>query len=299
MLTTGYGRFLGNPDYLPSDVELMVGRVDLFNMPGTYAPSPWPSELEMLRNYLNKEHNWRTKSSPRRAGPWSGTGLAILTAKGSPQRLPQFEPFVGRETFCRPTSRTQRPPTRNGVPCWPRFLSVRVRVCGAVYTSMSGMGTTGTYGDVTSYDIVAQDSKAVFFMMFGSWFGEWDSRDNLMRSVLATRSMGLACSWAGRPHWYYHHMGLGEIIGYGARLTMNNSSTYRNQVNNIRAASILLDGDPSLAASVSTALEFDWQHRRCGRQRKLVPFVGQCGRLPCIFAPPVLRPVHPGQLLAG
>src|SRR6266566_2733050 len=55
--------------YLPSDVELMVGRVDLFNLPGNGAPSPWPSEVELLRNYLNKDHNWRHKliSVPRRA----------------------------------------------------------------------------------------------------------------------------------------------------------------------------------------------------------------------------------------
>ena len=37
----------------------MVGRVDMFNMPGNGAPTPWPSELELLRNYLNKDHNWR------------------------------------------------------------------------------------------------------------------------------------------------------------------------------------------------------------------------------------------------
>src|SRR5438105_2307741 len=38
------GDWSANPDYLPSDVELMVGRVDMFNMPGIGAPIPWPSE---------------------------------------------------------------------------------------------------------------------------------------------------------------------------------------------------------------------------------------------------------------
>jgi hypothetical protein len=69
-----------------------------------------------------------------------------------------------------------------------------------------------------------------------------------MRSVLATPTMGLAvCCIAGHPHWYCHHMGLGEPIGYGARLTMNNSTLYRDQTNEFeRAVYITLLGDPSL-----------------------------------------------------
>jgi hypothetical protein len=41
-----------SPSYLPSDVKLMIGRVDLADMPGSGA---WPSEVELLRNYLNKD----------------------------------------------------------------------------------------------------------------------------------------------------------------------------------------------------------------------------------------------------
>jgi hypothetical protein len=120
--------------------------------------------------------------------------------------------------------------------------------CGAgSYTSMSYMGSHGTYQDVWSSDIVGLDAKAVFTMMFGSWLGEWDSTDNLMRSVLATPTMGLTCSWAGRPHWYYHHMGLGEPIGYSARLSQNNGGLYQNQVNYLlRGIHIALMGDPTL-----------------------------------------------------
>src|SRR6185503_7224509 len=54
----------GSPDTIPSDVDLMVGRVDLFNM-----PAAGRSETELLRNYLNKDNNWRQKriDVPRRA----------------------------------------------------------------------------------------------------------------------------------------------------------------------------------------------------------------------------------------
>jgi hypothetical protein len=113
---------------------------------------------------------------------------------------------------------------------------------------MSAMGNHGQYFDVWSTDLVQQDAKAVFFMLEGSWMGNWDHTDDLLRSVLAVPTMGLACCCiAGHPHAYYHHMGLGEPIGYGVRLTMNNSTLYRNQSNEFaRAIYIELLGDPTL-----------------------------------------------------
>jgi hypothetical protein len=36
-----------SPSYLPSDVKLMVGRADFFNMPGIGASNPWPDEVEL------------------------------------------------------------------------------------------------------------------------------------------------------------------------------------------------------------------------------------------------------------
>ena len=68
-----------------------------------------------------------------------------------------------------------------------------------------------------------------------------------MRSVLATSSVGLTCCMAGRPHWFLHHMGLGETIGYSTRLSMNNSTLYQNQSNALtRAVYVALMGDPTL-----------------------------------------------------
>src|SRR6185436_2670198 len=121
--------------------------------------------------------------------------------------------------------------------------------CGAgSYTSMSMLGTAdGTYQDVRSIDIVSQDAQAVFVMCFGSWFGNWDATDNIMRSVLATPSIGLTACLAGRPHWFFHHMALGEPIGYSTRLTMNNSTLYQNHTNAFtRAVHVALMGDPTL-----------------------------------------------------
>ena len=233
-----------NPNNIPSDIDLMVGRVDLFNM-----PVAGRSETELLRNYLNKDHNWRQKrlNVPRRAlignrfGDFNGEAFAASGFRN-------LEPFVGPGNIVLANEQDGAPESQK----WTSMLSgggyLWAYGCGGgSYTSMSGLGTHGTYKDAWSSDITAGDAKAVFYMMFGSWLGEWDSADNIMRAALATSTMGLTCSWAGRPHWYYHHMGLGEPIGHSARLTQNNSGLYRNQVNlHQRGVHIALMGDPTL-----------------------------------------------------
>ena len=103
------------------------------------------------------------------------------------------------------------------------------------------------WNDLWSTDIVDQDAKVAFSMFFGSHFGDWTRTDNLLRSVLAAPTLGLAACLAGLPHWFCHHLALGEPLGYAARLSMNNSSLYQNQSNALaRAVFVNLLGDPTL-----------------------------------------------------
>lgn len=239
-----------SPSYLPSDLKLMVGRVDFANMPGNGAPAAWPNETELLRNYLNKDHNWRFKqiSVKRRAlmanrfGDLDGEARAATGYRN-------FEPFVGPGSTLEADISDAAPANNR----WISLLSVDSYLwtygCGGGQdTSISELGLHGEYNDVWSTDIVAQDPKVVFYMLEGSHFGNWDHTDNIMRAVLATPTMGLAvCAIAGHPHWYCHHMGLGETIGYGARVSMNNDTLYRNQTNQFaRAVYMELLGDPTL-----------------------------------------------------
>jgi len=243
------GDWNSSPDFLPSDVELMVGRVDLWDMPGVGAAVPWPSEQELLRNYLNKDHNWRHKLTNvqhlalmgNRRGDQNGEAPAASGYRN-------FEPLVG------PGNTIEANTADNALPNerWVAELAVGNYLwaygCGGGQrAAISALGTNGQYFDVWSTDVVGEDAHAVFVMLFGSWFGNWDDEDDIMRSVLVTPSLGLACCMAGRPHWFFHHMGLGETIGYGTRLTMNNSTLYQNQTNGFpRAVYIALMGDPTL-----------------------------------------------------
>ncbi|WP_237712466.1 fibronectin type III domain-containing protein [Pedosphaera parvula] len=242
----GDGKF--DQSTMPAMVRLMVGRVDLANMPGkpSYdSPPTFPSELELLRNYLNKDHKFRHKliDVPRRGlvGDYFGIHDGEAYAASGWR---SFAPFFGAENIASlPDQGTWIPWLGNNQYLWAYGCG------GGSFNSISGIGTQGQYDTGTTTDLVGADVKAVFTLLFGSWLGDWDSEDNIMRAVLATPSLGLTCAWSGRPHWFCHHMALGEPIGFSTRLTQNNGFTglYQNQTNqDVAQIHIALMGDPTL-----------------------------------------------------
>jgi hypothetical protein len=246
----GDGKF--DQSAFPAPLKLMVGRVDLANMPGRLTsggPATFPSELELLRNYLNKDHNFRTKQFdlPRRGivGDYFGSRNGEAFAASGWRN---FAPFVGAENVT----------TLPNQGTWLSTLSSNPYLwaygCGAgSFSSIGGIGTSGQYSDGTTTDLVQADIKAVFTLVFGSWLGDWDSEDNIMRGVLACQSYGLTSAWSGRPHWYLHRMAMGEPIGFGALLTQNNGAQglYHTEINSAAGQiHIALMGDPTLRMHV-------------------------------------------------
>lgn len=242
----GDGKF--DQSVIPSTVELMVGRVDLANLPGRQVwngPATFPSELELLRNYLNKDHNFRFNQMqvPRRGivGDYFGIRNGEAFAASAWRN---FAPFFGAGNV------TSLPNLGTWIPTLSSNAYLWSYACGAgSYTSVGGIGNTGQYNDGTSTELMNADIKSVFALLFGSWLGDWDSEDDIMRTVLALPSYGLASAWSGRPHWFFQHMALGLPIGYSARLTQNNSSSglYQTQVNSAAEnIHIALMGDPTL-----------------------------------------------------
>jgi hypothetical protein len=88
-------------------------------------------------------------------------------------------------------------------------------------------------------------------MFFGSYYGDWDNESNFLRSALGS-GYALTATCSGLPQWYYQHMGLGQTVGYGNRLTQNNKTNgvYWPQFVGNRQVHISLMGDPSLRLHV-------------------------------------------------
>jgi hypothetical protein len=236
----------------PAAIKLMVGRVDLANMPGELwygGPTTMPSELELLRNYLNKDHNFRVKqfNLQRKAYVGEFFGTRGGEAFGA-SAWRNFAPYFGANNIDSTSTMGTWTPTLKSTPYLWAYG------CGAgSFTSVAGLGNSDSYYDVTTPELYTNDVKAAFTLLFGSWLGDFDAKDNIMRCILALPSYGLTCAWSGRPHWFLHHMGLGETIGYGARLTQNNgpSGLYQNQINSAAGQiHVALMGDPSLRMHV-------------------------------------------------
>jgi hypothetical protein len=240
------GKF--DQSYLPSEVELQIGRVDLSSMPGAAAAKPWPEEAALLKAYLDKDHDFRTgRLAIRRKAliseSWNANNGGAYGAGG----YRAFAATVGVENYVivdtdPATPREDRWLTRLAA---DSYLWVFGSGAGS-NTNMSGVGESGLYNEASSADLVERGAKGVFHLLFGSWFGDWDQPDNLMRATLITK-YGLAAAWNGRPHLVFHPMGLGATLGACIQISQNNLDTYDNQTNSFRRGiHIALMGDPTL-----------------------------------------------------
>lgn len=188
-----------------------VGRVDFYNMPAFEK-----SEIELLRLYLDKDHKFRT-------GQIKVENKALIDNNFAAHSIPasfawsgwaNFASIVGKDNvvvgdWIKNTSEENLQDKT--------YLMAFGDGAGS-YKSASGVGTTANFAQT--------NLNAVFTILFGSYFGDWDVSDNLMRAALASEPSVLTCSWSGRPHWYYHHLGLDYPIGFSTNVTLNNTTDY-------------------------------------------------------------------------
>lgn len=219
----GDGKF--DNSYIASDIELQVGRVDFYDMPAF-----GKTEEQLMKSYLNKAHQYKT-------GALNVIKRALVDdnfknmAEGFGNNGWRLAPLVGIDSVNEKdfisTLNTQFHQWAYG--------------CGAgSYTSCGGIGTTA--------NIAANDMNAIFTILFGSYFGDWNYKNNFLRAPLCADEPALASFWAARPNWFLHHMALGEPIGYSTRLSQGyDTSLYFTPIAGLaKIVSTALMGDPSL-----------------------------------------------------
>ncbi|MBK6776281.1 MAG: T9SS type A sorting domain-containing protein [Flavobacteriales bacterium] len=236
----GDGKF-DQSDY-PSALELQVGRVDMYDMPAFSQ-----TETQLTRNYLIKLHNYKVKGLvPQERAilfdnlQWAGSPMAGSGWRG-------FSTMVGAANV------TAAPGT--GFP-----FTYYVNGQSYLWSYASGGGLQATVGGVLTYNgasnVAITDDYAntvalgsVFNMSFGSYFGDWDNKNNFLRAALASGDALVNC-YAAIPAWYVHHMGLGETIGTSTLATMNNTALYTPLTDGwqgtIGRVHLGLMGDPTL-----------------------------------------------------
>ncbi len=201
----GDGKF--DPDVIAiGEAKLQVGRIDFYNMPAFKNDN----EIELLRKYLNKNHEFRKGLKKFKFRSLIDDNFGTYTLElFATSGWRNFATLLGHAN----TKTTDFFTTLDTADyLWAYGCG------GGSYTSASGIGT--------SNDFAAKQVNVVFTMLFGSYFGDWDSQNNFLRAALASQPSALTCAWAARPHWYFHHMGLGGNIGISALASQNNNNLY-------------------------------------------------------------------------
>ena len=228
---------------LPSDADIAIGRIDMANLNGF---SAGVNETELLRNYLRKNHEFR-----HRLGAYSDIPARGLIRDGLNYLGGEAPASAAWRGFSAMFGPGQVVVTANWFPTLElnKYLWAYGSGSGS-YTSAAGIGS--------SSDFKTKTSLAVFNLLFGSYFGDWDSpNDNFLRVPLAdaTGSLGLVSIWANRPDWNIHGMALGETIGDAYLRTVNNPGDissnwnvgyFNPHTNTPRMVHIALMGDPTL-----------------------------------------------------
>ena len=214
---------------IPSDLEIEVGSVDLFQMSSFSS-----NDTFLIKRYLDKNHRFRMGLvNPLRQGLIDDNFTGYnLTAQG----WRAFSAMFGRNNIFDNTTlgKDYFPSMKNESYLWS---------CGSGagwYTSCSGVGNSTNY--------VNDSVQTVFTMLTGSYFGDWNYPNNLLRAGLASKSPILVSFWGGIPQWYLHWMALGLNIGYCAKQTQNNLNVYYNGNfnNSYKGTHVALMGDPTL-----------------------------------------------------
>lgn len=224
----------------PDTVAVQIGRVDLTNMP-TFGMS----DTLLVKQYLDKAHEYKTGQTPvvKRAliddhfGPLDGESFSASGWRS-------FTTMFGDSVFTRP-------------------YIASIKKGNYMFTYGCAAGTYSSASGICLTDNFKNDSvNQMFSMLFGSYFGDWDNTNNLLRAPLCTKTGGLASMWSGRPHWHLHHMSMGENIGYCTRLTQNNYFDFSNGnsqgyfYNSFPTfVHIALMGDPSLRLHMNAPMQ--------------------------------------------
>ena len=172
-------------NYIPGNnrVEIQVGRVDLFGMTAFNE-----NEVELLRNYLNKDHNWRHAITKSALKGIAGNSYLSMERSG-------VNSLFGSENVL------------NG-----RFAD----------SNNKAYSWAVDFGDANGVNYPTFNYKSTFYINFGSHKQKFEKNNNQMRALLCLPDYGLTCAWGSRPFWFFHHMGMGETIGYSAYRTQNN-----------------------------------------------------------------------------
>jgi len=209
------------------DNNVIIGRVDMYNLPDFKE-----DEAKLLSRYFNKNHAFRHRDFIIRNKALLDDGFQtyLINESFAANGWMNFTSLVGSDNI--------------------DTVSYRYSMSDSSYLWSYGCNQ-GSYNSIynTAYseEYAQKEFKSVFTLLLGSYAGDWDSQNNVLRSALASEPSILTAAWSGRPFWFFHHMALGMPVGYSSIITQNNNGLYQFPSSiGLRGIQINLMGDPTL-----------------------------------------------------
>ncbi len=236
----GDGKFDRSKLDKKQNISLAVGRVDFVNLPAFSQ-----TEVELMRNYLNKDHAFRHKMIDPKMQALVDDNFGTLEYYGGMMQemfaLSGWRNFTALFNFENIKAGHFFEETNHDSYLWSYGCD------DGTYTTCKEVGN--------ATDFANNAPKTVFTAFYGSWFGDWNSENNFLRSALASHGWILTSCLAGRPQSYFQHMGMGKTTGECINITQNNKYTYNTGYYSglpqyKRAICVSLMGDPTLRMHV-------------------------------------------------
>lgn len=220
----GDGKF--DQSYLPSDVELMVGRIYLDNLPVFNE-----DRSALYKRYFDKNHAWRNGLTPRKLtgayeNHWAEDNRFLSFTSNALRLSPLITETYGEK------------PLADSLKNHHLFA---FGASGGKYDALNRI--------LTSADFATDTFHVDFFGLIGSYFVDWDSENSFYRAPMAGFDPCLALFWAGRPNWYLHEFAAGQPLGLSVKSTQNARFNINPAVDPSfyqRMVHIALMGDPTL-----------------------------------------------------
>ncbi len=189
-------------------VEMGFGRVDFFDL--TYHTL---SEVDIMRRYLNKEHDFRMKNDNFVIGNKTFAKLNGYVGPASQSIRNTFALGGSQNTTFRDL-KIPRSARNNRV----TFLQKHGPFISAS-TSGGAMSNGGHYG-YNAFERFGSGTVVLSTWQSHEW--RWAQKDDARRAFLAAPGYGLAIFGSnGTPQYLYHHTALGFPLGFGIKQTVN------------------------------------------------------------------------------
>lgn len=230
-----------------SNIEIGIGRVDFYNLPFFKE-----SEIDLYKRYLNKNINFRNGSYLEKLIKENRDyNKAIINdnfgdewrSKFAASGFNSFTPLIDRFLI-----NNYQNLNINDTFLFEGRMREIIREKDYYFAYGCGAGAYTACHDVAYSDEYANtEVRTIFQSVFGSYNGDWDSENNLMRATIASMPSNLICYWGSRPFWNLQFLGIGKDWGYCSKLTQSNFDLYKHQTTDgTNGVHISLMGDPSL-----------------------------------------------------